>query len=204
MESALIIGISGASGSGKSYISKKIVDAFPDYCCAFGLDNYYKAPDFVTNLKYQHDNPDSIDYQKALEDLESLIQQNELKFPVYDYKTHKIIGWEIKKATPIIIVEGLFIFYDPIFRQRMQIKIWIDAEESLRYKRRVNRDVMERGEKLTDVQIRYVNNVKPAYEEYIMQCRNYANIIYKNNGFNAIDDLLGLKKILASSIKQYG
>ena len=89
MESALIIGISGASGSGKSYISKKIVDAFPNYCCAFGLDSYYKAPDFVTNLKYQHDNPDSIDYQKALEDLESLIQQNELKFPVYDYQTHK-------------------------------------------------------------------------------------------------------------------
>ena len=63
---------------------------------------------------------------------------------------------------------------------------------------------MEREEKLTDVQIRYVNNVKPAYEEYIMKCRNYANIIYKNNGFNAIDDLLGLKKILASSINQYG
>lgn len=73
MESALIIGISGASGSGKSYISKKIVDAFPNYCCALGLDSYYKAPDFVTNLKYQYDNPDSIDYQKALEDLESLI-----------------------------------------------------------------------------------------------------------------------------------
>lgn len=53
---------------------------------------------------------------------------------------------------------------------------------------------MEREEKLTDVQIRYVNNVKPAYEEYIMKCRNYANIIYKNNGFNAIDDLLGLKR----------
>ena len=63
---------------------------------------------------------------------------------------------------------------------------------------------MEREEKLTDVQIRYVNNVKPAYEEYIMKFRNYANIIYKNNGFNAIDDLLGLKKILASSINQYG
>lgn len=190
MNSHLLIGISGASGAGKSYITQKIVKAFPDYCCAFALESYYKAPELVTQMKYQHDNPDSIDYERALKDLKSFLLKGEFESPIYDYQTHKVSGWEYKRVTPIIIIEGLFAFYDQAFRQYLNLKIWIEAEESVRYNRRIRRDMTERGESLENIQMRYIQNVKPGYKEYVIRCRKYADFIYKNNDFDRTNNIL--------------
>lgn len=176
-----IIGISGASGSGKSWFAKKIKEMRPDSVCLFDLDCYYKDVAYVNTLDYRHDNPAAIDYDKALNDLELLIKGHEVRIPIYDYDTHAVIGEKICTSTSIIVIEGLFIFTNKKILDKMDLKIWIDANEELRFERRIDRDINERGDDFISAKSRYESDVKPAFEKFINPCKKHADLVYMND-----------------------
>ena len=172
---------SGASCSGKSWLAHRIYNINPSNICIFELDKYYKDIDDVKNLKFQHDNPDALDYDKALGDFKKLMNGEDITIPIYDYESHKINGWTTCSPTPMLIIEGLFAFIDERFRNLMDCKIWVEAKDTIRYDRRINRDITERGDNPANAKHRYEHDVIPAYNKFISKNRNYANIVYVNN-----------------------
>lgn len=182
----IVIGISGASCSGKSWLARQIYNTSPSNICIFELDKYYKDIEYVENLEFQHDNPDAIDYDRAFADFKKLMNGEDVSVPVYDYESHKVMGWNTCLSAPVLIIEGLFAFTDERFRDLMDCKIWVEAQDSIRYERRINRDVRERGDNLTDAKRRYEQDAIPAYTKYVKQYSEYANLIYINN--NPLDN----------------
>lgn len=178
-----IMGISGGSCSGKSWVAKKIQSLFPDDVCLLGLDGYYKDFDYVKQLEFQHDNPSAIDYDLVLEDIERLCTGKDVRTPIYDYKTHQITGYKTCIPKRVIIVEGLFAFHDKRIRNKMNLRMWIDANEEIKLKRRITRDVKDRGDTIEDANKRYSEHVLPAYKKYIEPYKEYADFCLENSRY---------------------
>lgn len=176
----IIIGISGASCSGKTWISQNFVRSRPDDITVFYLDNYYKEMFFVNCLEYRHDNPKSIDYASAFEDLCSLRDGIDTFIPFYDYVTHSVTRRELVKPANIIIVDGIFSFYNNKLCDLFDIKLWIDSDLSVLLERRISRDVSERGRDYHEVIDRVEKNVIPSYNKFILDLRRKSDIIYDN------------------------
>ena len=179
-----IIGISGATGSGKTWFARELQALIPNKACIFTLDSYYKDIQFVSQLKYRHDNPDAIDFEAVLHDFEQLISGNAIAIPNYDYDTHQVISTTIMKPSSIIILEGLFAFSNEQLRNLMDYRIWIEAETNTRLLRRVRRDVTERGDTQEGATERFNNDAEPAYQELISKNSKYADCFIFNNGNN--------------------
>lgn len=180
----IVIGISGASCSGKSWLARQIYNISPSNIVIFELDKYYKDIEYVKNLEFQHDNPDAIDYDRAFNDFKKLMNGEDISIPVYDYESHKICGWNTCSPTPVLIIEGLFAFADEKFRNMMDCKIWIEAMDSIKYERRINRDIKERGDNIVNAKRRYEHDVMPAYNKFVLKYKEYANLVYVNNYLN--------------------
>jgi uridine kinase len=177
-----VIGISGASCSGKSWLARKLKEARPDAVTLFDLDSYYRAPDVVAALEYTHDNPAAINFDDAVADLLRLKNGQEIRMPFYNYETHRVDGTRTCAPAPIIVVEGMFVFASERLRKELGLKVWVDAGEDLRYERRMRRDTTERGRDVQDVRARYASCVTPGYQKYVAPLRRAADIVFENNG----------------------
>lgn len=180
-----IIGIAGASGSGKSYIAKLIALAikkrFPNSYCneitILSQDNYYKGGNNDTN----YDIPESIDFSLLKQHLQELINGKEIDCPVYNFNKHKRTKNYIKIIpTKIIIVEGILLFTQESIRKLLNIKIYIDASIPTQIFRRALRDTTERGRTLDEVQKRFENHVWPSYQQHVHPSSSYADITINN------------------------
>jgi len=192
-----VIGISGASCSGKSWFAQKIKEARPDSVSLFDLDSYYRHVDYVNSLDCRHDNPEAIDFDKVLQDLSLLLDGHEIRIPVYDFDSHSVVSEKVSTPAPIVIVEGLFVFANKALLGRMDMKIWIEAADDLRFDRRMNRDTGERGRNAEEVTTRYASDVKPGYEKYIRPCREHADLVYPNDSGDS-DSVSALVEIVLS------
>lgn len=175
-----VIGISGASGSGKTWFAKKLSKELVVSSCIFTLDSYYKDVNYVNSIKYRHDNPSAVDFDRAYTDLQTLVNGNVLRLPVYDYDTHNVVSEKVIEPTTVIIVEGLFAFICERILGFMDFKIWIEANEIICYQRRISRDIMERGDSYDEVKLRYEQDVLPAYKEFIQNRKEKADCIFPN------------------------
>lgn len=176
-----IIGISGASGAGKTWFAKRLKEELSKSVCIFPLDCYYKDVEYVNRLEHRHDNPDAMDFDKAFADLSKMIQGESLKLPVYDYDTHKVVSEQVYEPTAVVIVEGLFVFSDSRFLDAMDVKVWVEAYESIRFERRITRDINERGDNYDDAVERYKNDAEPAFQKFTSKGVEKADFIYLNN-----------------------
>ena len=185
MKKPFIIGITGGSGSGKTSIIKLLRSQFSDQeLCLVSQDNYYKNRDEqsidengVTNF----DLPTCLNEDKFITDIKSLINGQSIRLPEYTFNNSlaesKMLTIE---SAPIIIVEGLFVFYYEAMRSLMDLKVYIDASDIVKLKRRINRDQVERNYPIEDVMYRYEYHVNPAYEKYIFPFKKQADIIVNN------------------------
>lgn len=180
MKKPYILGIAGAVGSGKSWFAEKLKDSFSIPVCVFKLDIYSKEESFVNNLKYRYDNPQAIDYDKAYADFLKLMRGVPVKLPVYDYSSHSIVSEITYDSPSVIIVEGLYAFYDKRFLDSIDFKIWIEADETTCMERRIQRDMNERGETREESMYRHVNDSVPAYRLYYEQGAKIADCVYLN------------------------
>ena len=182
----MIIGISGSSGSGKSFVVKYLIDNLPkDLISIVYQDNYYKKRDDQekdTNGKYNFDLPTSFINEDLIADIKALRKGVSISRDEYNFNNPKIISNKIiVNPKPIIILEGLFLFNLPSLSKILDRKIFIDCETNLMIERRIKRDTKIRGYDKYDVLYKYENHVIPAYHKYILPYKKDVDLVIDNN-----------------------
>ena len=159
MENHLVIGIAGGSGSGKTTLLKNIIQTFGPAITVISHDNYYKRHDEMTyeeRCKLNYDEPDALETDLMVQQLEQLRNGQEILCPVYDFTVHNRSDETILiKPERVIIVEGILIFENEALRNLMDIKVFVDADADIRICRRIKRDVNKRGRRLESVILQY-------------------------------------------------
>ena len=181
-----VLGISGCSGSGKSEILKKLSNKInSNLVSIISQDNYYKKRDsqlIDLNGFHNFDLPESINKKKFYDDISKLISGKNIEYFEYNYNNPKLKSNKKEIiSNPIIIVEGLFVFHYKKINNLFNSRVFIDAELNLMIKRRLNRDLNERGYDKNDVEYRYKNHVIPAFKKFTKPYKNATNLIINNN-----------------------
>ena len=192
------IGITGGSGSGKTFFIKSLANRFSeDELCLISQDHYYHPRESQKTDERgikNFDLPESIDSQQFLRDIQVLKRGEVLRKKEYTFNNPAVTPKELVfKPAPIIIIEGLFVQYFPEIEQELDLKIFIEAKDYLKLSRRIRRDNEERGYDLDDVLYRYQNHVMPIYENLIGPLKHRADIVIPNNShFDRALDLISL------------
>lgn len=190
----IIIGISGASCSGKTWLARQIHRRKPDDSAIIDLDGYYRNLEEVAGLEHGHDNPQSIHFDRALQDIVQLKGGQSVNLPVYCYETHRVKGFRECPVRPFILLEGMFIFAHERLREEIDIKIWMETDDELRLARRIERDTASRDRTLDEIHERYARDVIPGYHKFIRPLREHADVIVSNDGHdvNAVPQIVNL------------
>ena len=180
------IGITGGSGSGKTFFIKELSSHFrPEEICLISQDHYYKPLEaqFTDEKGVQNfDLPTSIDKDALAGDILMLKSGRSIVKKEYTFNNPKTTPLELKfKPAPILIVEGLFVQYFPEIVKELDLRIFIEARDYVKLTRRIRRDNEERGYDLNDVLYRYENHVMPIYDSLIEPLKHQADLIIPNN-----------------------
>ncbi|WKN32865.1 uridine kinase [Porifericola rhodea] len=186
MNRPYIVGISGGSGSGKTQVLtwlQRILD--PEDICLFSQDNYYRdrlttSADEVRAFNF--DDPNVIDVAQFADDLSQLRQGYTVNRREYTFNKSAANAPMLEfRPAPIIVVEGIFIFHYKEIKSLLDLKVFVDVQEHLKFTRRIARDTRERGYLLDDVLYKYTEHVAPAYDKFIAPYRHSADIVIPNN-----------------------
>ncbi len=182
-----IIGISGGSGSGKTTIVRRIAEVVPDFVC-LAQDSYYKSAEFVDNqhiTAFNFDHPSAFDTDLIVEHLRALKRGKTILVPVYDFVHHRRSGETVEVAPrSLVLFEGIMVFVDPRVRELLDLKLYVDTPDDIRFIRRLERDITERGRTLESVIRQYLDVVRPGHFEFIEPTKAYADLIIPEGGNN--------------------
>jgi uridine kinase len=182
-----VIGISGGSGSGKTTIVRKISELLSDFVF-IPQDNYYKSAEFISNTNitaFNFDHPEAFDTPLLIDHLEKLKTFTGVDMPQYDFVHHRRRSETIRvEPKKLIILEGIMIFTDKRVRDLIDLKLFVDTPDDIRFIRRLTRDINERGRTLESVIEQYLNVVRPGHFEFIEPTKAYADIIIPEGGHN--------------------
>lgn len=201
MDEVMVIGIAGGTGSGKTTITKKLMQRFGGEVSVIYHDNYYKAHhdmSYEERAKLNYDHPDSFDTELLIQAVKDLKAGRSVICPVYDYTIHdrsdKVI--EVKPAR-VVIVEGILIFQSRELCRQMDIKIYVDTDADVRILRRIVRDVRDRGRSLESVVNQYLSTVKPMHEQFVEPSKRNADIIIPEGGRNQVAMEMVMQRVKA-------
>jgi uridine kinase len=187
----MIIGICGGTGSGKTTVARRILDNVRDECVIFlQQDSYYRnLGDMPLELRHQinFDHPDALDNDLFINHVKALRAGEAIEMPVYDFSKHARKNETIRiEPKPILILEGILIFVDAALRELMDIKIFVDTADDLRFVRRLQRDVHERGRTVESVIKQYLDTVRPMHEQFVEPSKRFADVIIPEGGYNEV------------------
>ncbi len=182
----LVIAVAGGSSSGKTTVVNKIMESLKDYpVVVIKHDDYYKDQSDMTveaRRAVNYDHPFALDNDLFLEQLKQLIAGIAIEKPTYDFvnftRSAKV---ELVKPAKIIILEGILVLEDPRIRALIDVKIFVEADDDLRFIRRLKRDIEERGRSMDSVIGQYLKTVKPMFHEFVKPTKRYADIIIPND-----------------------
>ena len=190
MDNAIVIGIAGGTGSGKTTITRKLAEHFGNLVTVIYHDNYYKAHHQLTyeeRAALNYDHPDAFENERIASDLKALREGKVIECPIYDYTIHDRSENTLTiHPTKVILVEGIMIFYPQEIRDQIDIKIFVDTDSDERLARRILRDVKERGRSLDSVLTQYTTTVKPMHDQFVEPSKRYADIIIPRGGQNSV------------------
>ena len=202
-----IIGIAGGSGSGKTFFLKSFLEHFrDDEVCLVSQDDYYipvahkMTPE--ENKLYNFDVPQTIDREGFYADITRLINGETVYKKEYTFNNPSAIPkmLEIKPA-PILIIEGLFIFHFNEIASLLDLRIFIEADEHIALRRRLKRDLEERGYSHDDAMYKWVNHVVPAYKEYLLPYKNECEQVIVNNT-QVADDIILVTELISKELRE--
>lgn len=187
----IIVGVAGGTGSGKTTIVTEILkDLDPDNVLLIQHDSYYKDRSHLpseerANVNYDH--PDALETSLLAEHLKKLLDGEEVEIPIYDFVTHTRKP-ERQKVKPckVIFVEGILILADRELRDLFDIKVFVDTDADIRFIRRLERDIAERGRTRESVVAQYKQTVRPMHLEFVEPSKRYADVIVPEGGHNLV------------------
>ena len=184
-----IIGIAGGTGSGKTTVVKKIVEALPPhYVAVVPLDSYYNDTTEMTEEErhaINFDHPDAFDWKLLIKQVNELRKGNAIEQPTYSYiKCNRLPETIHVEPKPVIIIEGTMTLLNKKLRDMMDLKIFVDADSDERLIRNIQRDIVERGRDVKMVVDRYLEVLKPMHEQFIEPTKRYADVIIPQGGEN--------------------
>jgi uridine kinase len=187
----IVIGIAGGTGSGKTTVANVILKRVGNHRIAYlPHDAYYRElkdlpPNQRSTVNFDH--PDSLESELMLEDIIRLKQWKSVYLPVYDFSTHSRTEKTIQvDPQPVIIVEGILIFAEPKLRDIFDVKLFVDTDSDLRFIRRLQRDIAERGRTMEKVIQQYLTTVRPMHLEFVEPSKRYADVIIPEGGLNEV------------------
>ncbi len=185
----LVIGIAGGSGSGKTTVAQEILNRVgPDKIAFLQHDSYYKdlsgLPP-VQRAEVNFDHPNSLETELLIEHINALREGRAVQVPIYNFSTHNRTDQSFSVAPHrVILVEGILIFVDAPLRALFDIKIFVDTDADIRFIRRLQRDLTERGRTTDSVIRQYQLTVRPMHLEFVEPSKRYADVIIPEGGFN--------------------
>ncbi|HOZ72350.1 MAG TPA: uridine kinase [Spirochaetales bacterium] len=204
MAEAKLIGICGGSGSGKTTIVRKISELVADFVF-IPQDNYYKSAEYVSNSNitaFNFDHPEAFDNELLWSQLSALKRMEPVEIPTYDFVHHRRAE-ETIKVTPrkLVIFEGIMVFTNEKVRDLIDLKIFVDTPDDIRFIRRLSRDIKERGRTVDSVIDQYLNVVRPGHFQFIEPTKRFADIIIPEGGANenALEVLVTFIKTILNS-----
>ncbi len=200
-----MIGVAGGSASGKTTVVRRIVESLGnEQVTVLEHDRYYRDRSTLRleeRAALNYDHPDALETDLMVHHALELREGRPVEVPVYDFaKYTRSAATETALPRRAIILEGILIFADAALRDLMDVKVFVDTDPDIRFIRRLQRDVAERGRTMQSVIEQYLNTVKPMHLEFVEPSKRYADIIIPQGGYNtvAIDMLLTLIRSLAS------
>jgi uridine kinase len=195
MSEVYILGVTGGSGSGKTYFAHALAEKLgAEKASILYQDNYY----IDQSDKFDHDggavnfdHPDALDFDLMAEQLQKLKNNQPIDVPTYDFATHKRNSKTIKQdVKKVIIVDGILILGQPKLRALFTESVFVQTPESVRYDRRLDRDVKERGRTPEGVKAQFDSQVKPMHDSFVEPSKKYATYINSGTDMNQFYDLL--------------
>jgi uridine kinase len=195
----MIIGISGGTGSGKTTVANRILASVSANEVLFiQQDLYYRnLKDMPLDYRNQanFDHPDALDNELLSNHLKKLRAGEPVELPIYDFRTHTRLPDTTRiNPKPIVIVEGILIFAEPRLLEQMDIKVFVDTPDDIRFIRRLRRDIAERGRTLDSVIDQYLATVRPMHMQFVEPSKRFADVIIPEGGHNLVSiDLISGK-----------
>jgi uridine kinase len=208
----MIIGICGGTGSGKTTVANRILECVNKQDVSFiQQDSYYRnLSDMPFDFRHavNFDHPDAIDNDLLVEHLQALKAGHAAELPIYDFKKHTRRPETLHvEPKPIIIIEGILIFADPRLLKEMEIKVFVDTPDDLRFIRRLRRDIDERGRTAESVIEQYLATVRPMHMQFVEPSKRHADVIIPEGGHNPVGiDLISgrIRERLANALQHAG
>jgi uridine kinase len=187
----VLIGMAGGTGSGKTTVAHEILKrAGTERISLIQHDAYYKdlgnLPPAQRAMR-NFDHPDALDNELLIRHLNKLKAGQAIEMPVYDFTSHTRTGqtkWV--ESHRVILLEGILIFADEALRRLMDVKIYVDTDADIRFIRRLQRDIAERGRTMESVIRQYLATVRPMHQEFVEPSKRYADVIIPEGGFNEV------------------
>ncbi len=187
----MIIGICGGTGSGKTTVANRILQSIgTDEVIFLAQDSYYRdladmPLDFHQKANFDH--PDAFDNDLLVEHVRELKAGRTVHLPVYDFKTHaRTAQTVIMQPKPIIIIEGILVFAEQRLLNEMDVKVFVDTPDDIRFIRRLRRDVAERGRTTESVIEQYMATVRPMHMQFVEPSKRCADVIIPEGGYNQV------------------
>lgn len=208
----MIIGICGGTGSGKTTVANRILEAVSANEVIFlQQDSYYRnlndmPLDYRQAVNFDH--PDALDNDLLVKHIRRLKAGAAVELPIYDFKTHtRLNETRHVESKQIVIVEGILIFADLRILEELDIKVFVDTPDDIRFIRRLQRDMAERGRTVESVIEQYMGSVRPMHMQFVEPSKRYADVIIPEGGHNLVSvDLISgkIRERLASAVGASG
>src|SRR5258708_26217584 len=195
----MIIGICGGTGSGKTTVANRILESVSASEVVFiQQDSYYRnLKDLPLDYRQvaNFDHPDALDNDLLVNHVRKLKAGEAVELPIYDFKTNmRALATQQIEPKSIVIVEGILIFAEPRLLEQMDIKVFVDTPDDIRFIRRLQRDIAERGRTLDSVIEQYLATVRPMHMQFVEPSKRFADVIIPEGGHNLVSiDLISGK-----------
>jgi uridine kinase len=191
-----LLGVAGGSGSGKTTVAERLADLIGASLALVRLDSYYRNRNHLPaheRAAVNYDHPDAFDWPLLLDHVRALVDGLAVEVPVYDFASHTRSA-EVVRVAParIVVVEGILVLYEPELRELYDLRVFVDTDPDVRFIRRLERDVADRGRTPATVIEQYLTTVRPSHLQFVEPSKRYADVIIPHGGMNspALDVLL--------------